>query len=98
MDSAKLESSEDNRRQDKLVSFLASLEHHIYRQIPPPDAVIRLSVPVDVAIRRNKTREKGKKEPDTYVLRRHSMSVVPLFPTARTINLNSNTPEIKPYV
>jgi thymidylate kinase len=52
--------------------FLAALERRLYREIPPPDLVISLHVPIDVALARNQTR--GKVEPEDYVRRRHARS------------------------
>ncbi len=49
---------------------LATIENRLYRKIPPPDIIISLSVPVEVAILRNETR--GKKEPEDYVRMRHT--------------------------
>jgi thymidylate kinase len=92
MDSARLRVPVDKRWQGRLLGYLARLENRIYRQIPPPDVVIRLTVPVNVAIERNKERQKKGKESDAYVLRRHTAGVVPVFPTAKTIELDSNQP------
>jgi thymidylate kinase len=92
MDSARLRIPADAGGWGKLLGYLARLENHIYRQIPPPDVVIRLTVPVEVAIERNKERQKKGKEADAYVLRRHTTGVVPVFPTARTIELDSHQP------
>ena len=92
MDSARLRISEGKGLRSRLLSYLARLEYSIYRQIPPPDVVVRLTVPVGVAIERNKERQK-KDESDAYVLRRHTTSVVPSFPTARTIELDTDQPK-----
>lgn len=86
MDSARLEASKEKG----ILGYLARLENHIYRQIPPPDVVIRLTVPIEVAIERNRERQKKGKEGDAYVVRRHTSGTVPVFPTARTIELNSD--------
>jgi len=92
MDSARLKVPAGAGRRGKLLDFLARLENHLYRQIPPPDAVIRLTVPVEVAIVRNQERQKKGKEADAYVLRRHTIDTVPTFPVSRTIELDSNQP------
>lgn len=52
--------------------WLAQLEERFYREIPAPDLVISLSVPVEVAVLRNASR--GKKEPESYVRLRHAQS------------------------
>ena len=93
MDSARLRTIPEDSLVGRLCAYLARLEHGIYRQIAPPDTVIRLSVPVDVAIERNKKRHKKGKETDVYVWRRHTNGVLPSFPTTRTIELNTDQPQ-----
>jgi thymidylate kinase len=51
--------------------LLARLEARLYRDIPPPDLVVQLSVPLEVAVVRNA--ERDKREPEDYVRRRHSL-------------------------
>lgn len=92
MDSARLKPADRPGRKSRLLGLLAALENRIYRQMPPPDLVIRLTVPVEVALQRNKDRIKKGKEADEYVLRRHTMAVVPTYPTAKTIEVDSNQP------
>lgn len=53
-------------------SWLARTEKRLYKEIPTPDMVISLYVPVEVAITRNKNR--GKEEPEDYVRYRHSLA------------------------
>ena len=52
--------------------WLASLEAHLYHDIPPPDLVIQLTAPLEVTLARNAARE--KKEPEDYVRLRHALS------------------------
>jgi hypothetical protein len=51
---------------------LAALEARRYRDIPPPDLVVYLTAPLEVALERN--RDRGKSEPESYVLSRHGRS------------------------
>ena len=51
---------------------LAALEARQYREIPPPDLVVYLTAPLEVALERN--RERTKSEPESYVLSRHARS------------------------
>jgi thymidylate kinase len=51
---------------------LAAVEARLYRDIPPPDLVVYLTAPLDVALERNRVR--GKVEPESYVLSRHTRS------------------------
>jgi thymidylate kinase len=53
---------------------LVRLEHRLYKQIPPPDIVLRLKVSIETAKRRNRERIKAGKETDTYVESRHRQS------------------------
>jgi thymidylate kinase len=50
---------------------LARLEHRLYKQIPPPDVVLRLKVSTETAIMRNRERTKAGDETDAYVESRH---------------------------
>lgn len=61
-------------------AWAARLEQELYRKIPPPDLVLELSAPPDVAVRRNRERDKPTKESDEQVLRRHAAGQVPTFP------------------
>jgi thymidylate kinase len=51
---------------------LAAVEARLYRDIPPPDLVVYLTAPLDVALERNRWR--GKFEPESYLLSRHTRS------------------------
>ncbi len=55
-----------------LQSVLGRMEARLYRQIPPADLVISLTVPVEVAVIRNKNR--GKEESEDYLRQRHASS------------------------
>ena len=50
-----------------LYKQLARMELRIYRQIPPPDIVLRLTVSLDTAKQRNRERIKADKEGDGYI-------------------------------
>jgi thymidylate kinase len=55
----------------RIYNWLAHLEHQLYQQISPPDIVLRLTVSVETAKRRNQERIKLNKETDSYVEFRH---------------------------
>ncbi len=55
----------------QLYNWLATLEGKLYRQIAPPDIAVRLSIPLDVALQRNRERIKPGKENDAYLESRH---------------------------
>lgn len=69
---------------------LARLEARLYRQIPPPDLVVYLSAPLEVALSRNASR--GKKEPEDYVRRRHARSSSLEFEKTPVYKINTNQP------
>ena len=75
---------------DPLRSQLARIEQRLYREIPSPDLVIFLSVPVEVAILRNKTR--GKEEPEDYVRLRHAQSSSLEFEKTSVCRIDTNQP------
>jgi len=52
-------------------NLLARLERRLYRQLPPPDIVVKLRVPLEKAKMRNRERVKVDKEDDAYLERRH---------------------------
>jgi len=69
---------------------LANLEARLYREIPPPDMVVQLAVPLEVAVQRNATR--GKREPEDYVRLRHSLIANLDFGTAPVKRLLTDKP------
>lgn len=68
----------------------AKLEMRFYNEIPLPDMVVLLSVPIEVAILRNNSR--GKMEPQDYVRRRHLESSKLVFGDTPVYKLNTNRP------
>ncbi len=58
-----------------LYRWLARMEERTYRTIPQPDLVLRLDVPLELAVQRNLTRLKpGGPEPTEYLRQRHAKS------------------------
>lgn len=92
MDSPRLDDTSSDGLLGEGLAHLAELERRVYSQIPAPDIVIQLTVPVDVAVQRNRQRQKKGKENDSYVVRRHVFSAVPAFPAAKTSRVDSNEP------
>jgi thymidylate kinase len=70
--------------------LLAQIEARLYREIPPPDLVIYLTAPLEVAVLRNATR--GKKEPEDYVRRRHARSSNLEFGKTPVHEINTDQP------
>jgi thymidylate kinase len=58
-----------------LYRWLAQMEERTYDMIPQPDLVLRLDVPLELAVQRNLTRPKpGGPEPTEYLRQRHARS------------------------
>jgi len=75
MDSPRLEEIPDPPGLISLIfNRLARIENRLYREIPPPDVVLKLKVSVETAKRRNQERIKVGKETDEYLESRHRQS------------------------
>jgi len=74
-----------------LRAYLARLEGRLYRQIPPPDIVIRVIAPTAVAVERNRERyEPGKDKSDSYLLFNHENVTLPSFPNAPVVEFSTD--------
>lgn len=71
-DGPQLQQFEIDSKRYPLQFWLARIEKRLYQEIPAPDMVISLQVPLEVALLRNKNR--GKEEPEDYVRFRHSLA------------------------
>lgn len=71
-------------------SWLARTEKRLYQEIPAPDMVISLYVPLEVALLRNKNR--GKEEPEDYVRFRHSLASNLEYGNASVYKINTDQP------
>jgi PST family polysaccharide transporter len=91
-DSARVKAPEDEPGQTRLRSYLARLENRLYRAVPPPAVVLRLTAPVNVAVGRNEQRQKAGKESAEFVVRRHKIFFLPHFAGARTVEVDTNQP------
>ena len=91
MDSPRLKFQNEKGWKGQLLNYLVEMEHHIYQQIPPPDIVIQLTVPVEVAIKRNQQRQ--QQEAENYLVSRHANRVIPLFTKSIVVELDSNQPK-----
>ena len=69
---------------------LSRIEKQIYEEIPPPDLVVLLTVPVEVAIVRNRNR--GKVEPEDFVRLRHAQSSSLEFEKSQVYKVNTDQP------
>jgi thymidylate kinase len=72
MDSPRLHENHDLAGiQGALYNWLARLEQRFYKEIPPPDVVLKLTVSMETARQRNRDRIKVDKETDAYLEARH---------------------------
>lgn len=94
LDSAVLKHPDATPGHFRLSDALSRLENRLYRQVPPPDVLVHVVTPLEVALERNRLRQKpGEGEPDEYIRRIHKTAVLPSFPNARLIELDTNQSE-----
>jgi thymidylate kinase len=89
-DSPQLSALADSTEGPSPLRWFARLEARMYRQIPPPDLVIHLSAPLEITLTRNANR--GKKEPEDYVRRRHSRTSNLQFERVTVHRINTDQP------
>lgn len=94
LDSAVLKHPGATSGRFRLCDALSRLENWLYRQVPPPDVLVHVVTPLEVALERNRLRQKpGQGESDEYIRRIHNSAILPSFPNARLIELETNQPE-----
>ena len=89
-DGPQLQQFEIDSKRYPIQSWLASTEKRLYQEIPAPDMVISLYVPLEVALIRNKSR--GKEEPEDYVRFRHSLTSNLEYGNAPVYKINTDQP------
>lgn len=89
-DSPQLQNVVISRTRYPVRHWLARVEKRLYQEIPSPDLVISLKVPIDVALVRNKTR--GKEEPEDFVRLRHAQSSNLNFGNAPVCEIRTDQP------
>jgi thymidylate kinase len=57
-----------------LKAMLAELENSLYDKMPKPDILFYLTVPVEVAVKRNHERIKDGKESEAFIRLRHRLN------------------------
>lgn len=97
MDSPRLKEDLDGAgRFTSIYNWAARLEKHLYKQIPPPDIVVRLQVSVDIAKERSRLRNKPGEEPAEYIEARHRhASAWQRSDTARVFDIDTDQPLAK---
>jgi len=91
-DSPRLNSINSQGILPRIYQSLMVFEQKIYASIVPPDYVVCLSVPVDVAVERNLQRRKRGKETEEYVRRRHAESEKLAFPSSIVYRVTTDKP------
>lgn len=93
MDSPQMDAPEHKAARPSLRDSLAKLEKRIYKRIPPPDIVIKLTVPIEIALERNTLRNKkcGLEDED-FVKVRHLQSHEQEYPTVDAHAVDTNKP------
>jgi thymidylate kinase len=72
MDSPRLAQKADQKGlKAAIFNRLAGMENRLYSRMPPPDIAVRLTVPLETAIRRNQARIKSDKDSDEFIEVRH---------------------------
>jgi len=87
-DGPQLQQFEIDPKRYPIQAWLARIEKRLYQEIPAPDMVISLFVPLEVALQRNKNR--GKEEPDDYVRYRHSLASNLVYGNAPIYKINTD--------
>jgi thymidylate kinase len=90
MDSAQLSARMSDAPSGALFRACARLERSMYEAMPAPAVVLRLTVPVELAIVRNRSREKPAKEGEAYLRLRHDQARRPLYRAAAEIEVDTS--------
>lgn len=69
---------------------LADWEDSLYRDVPPPDIVLKLSVSVKTALKRNSTRRDKPLEEESYISLRHLQEVAPPTPIRQLCEIETS--------
>ena len=70
--------------------YLAKIENLLYESIPKPDLIINLTVPINVAVKRNKQRKKKDKETEEALRYRHSKNNNLTYKSDLVYNIDTN--------
>ena len=90
IDGATFRDESIDQHRSPLKRSLMRLERKIYQDICPPDLVLQLTVSVEKAVLRNKTRNKEGNQTTEYVQMRHSMKYTPRFKRCPVIKISTD--------
>jgi thymidylate kinase len=91
LDSAQLDPETLTAAGHRLAALLARFENRLYRRLPPPDIVVRLHLPLEVALQRNATRtEGGGPEPVAYVSERFGRLDRLRYPRSQVLDVDAS--------
>jgi thymidylate kinase len=90
MDSAQLDPSSPTVKNSIFAQKFSKLEENLYSRIPLPDIVIRLTVPLEIAIKRNRDRYKKGKDSEDYIRERHALPQKSIFGNKEIFLVDTN--------
>lgn len=90
MDSAQIDPTIQSISTSTFYSMIARLEQSLYKAIPPANVIVELSVPVEVALKRNIDRKKVDSEDDEYVRRRHRQSLHQRYESSHVLKVDTS--------
>ena len=90
MDSPRIDLSEP---QGALITYLGKLEQRFYQAMPKPDLILKMTVPVEVALERNRARQKENKETDDGIRARYMINQGLEYNCYEFHDVNANVPK-----
>lgn len=88
MDSPRIDASNSH---SKVIQLIADIEKLLYSYVPQPDLLINLTVPIEVAIQRNNSREKQDKETDNELIERYRVNSSMNYKAENQYEINTET-------
>jgi hypothetical protein len=76
---------------NSILGYLINLERRAYQKMPAADLILRLTVPIDVAVMRNENRVKAGKETESYIRIRHQDADRCVYRAAKEIKIDTSS-------
>ena len=92
IDSPQLAARIHDANPNSILGYLVDLEKRAYRNMPAADLILRLTVPVDVAVMRNDNRVKAGKESESYIRMRHQDADRCLYRAPKEMKIDTSRP------
>src|SRR5512132_790211 len=90
IDSPQLAARLHDTAPNSILGYLVTLEKRVYQNMPAADPILRLTVPVDVAVMRNENRVKAGKESESYIRMRHQDADRCLYRAAKEMKIDTS--------